>query len=86
MSGLGFLEIEFRTGFLRGGERVMRATMREPTVADNMASQAAAKDPAKREIGLFASLLEISPAEIETLTMADYARVQDAYRDFLGDE
>jgi hypothetical protein len=77
-------EITLNTGFLRGGERQKQLVMREPTVADNMTINQVTKDVAQRELRLFSALCEITPEEVQTLTMADYGRLQDAYTAFLS--
>lgn len=76
--------IEFRTGFLRGSERVKTAEMREPTVDDQLLAQEATKSQAQAELRLFAALCGITPDEIRTLSIYDYGQLQDAYAGFLA--
>lgn len=55
-------------------------TLREPRVCDIRAAQKLAKsDDDERELLLFASLAEVSTADLESLPYRDYQRVQEAY-------
>lgn len=85
MSGVGDLDrvtVEFAAGFERAGARVRSVSMREPTVADNIAAEKSAKSAAEQEIALIANLCELSPTEVASLTMRDYRRLQDALLGF----
>ena len=76
-------DIALAAGFDRGGERLRQVTMREPTVNDTLAAQKAGGGKSGQvEIALLANLCEMSPAEVGSLTMRDYGRLQDALRDF----
>lgn len=77
-------KIEFRKGFLRGDVRVSSCEMREPTVADQLNAQETGKGAAAQELHLFASLCELSPDELRSLSLHDYGRLQSAYADFLA--
>lgn len=78
------MDIELKTPVEAGGQRIDRIEMRRPKVRDLLAAEKAAKGDAEREIRLFASLCEVEPAVIEELDLADYGRLQEAYRGFLG--
>lgn len=75
--------LEFRTGFLRGEARIKICQMREPTVDDQMNAQGTGKTAAAQELHLFASLCDLTPDELRSLSLHDYGRVQQAYQDFL---
>ena len=76
--------IDLKTPVEIGGRRIERIDMRRPRVRDLLAAEKAAKGDAEREIRLFASLCEVEPAVIEELDLADYGRLQEAYRGFLA--
>jgi len=65
------------------GTEVSSLTMREPTVADELAIEKI-KSVGERESQAIANLTEQSPEAIRGLTMRQYARLQDAYGVFLG--
>lgn len=64
------------------GAETRELAMRRPKVRDERDARRQADNDADREIVLFANLCEVPPAVVEELDMADYARLQDAYRDF----
>ncbi|MFA5712137.1 phage tail assembly protein [Mycolicibacterium sp.] len=76
--------IDLKTPVEIGGRRIERIDMRRPRVRDLLAAEKAAKGDAEREIRLFSSLCEVEPAVIEELDLADYGRLQEAYRGFLA--
>jgi hypothetical protein len=61
-----------------------KITLRRPKVRDMIASDKSKGSDADKEVALFANLAEITPDEIESLDMADYKQLQDAYKDFLS--
>lgn len=66
------------------GVQVSALTMREPRVRDRRAATAAAKgDTEAGEVRLFAALCDVSPDSIESLTLADYGRLQEVFVGFL---
>ena len=65
------------------GTEVSSLTMREPTVADELAIEKI-KSVGERESQAIANLTEQSPEAIRGLTMRQYGRLQDAYGVFLG--
>ncbi|WP_298937551.1 phage tail assembly protein [uncultured Ruegeria sp.] len=65
------------------GTEVSSLTMREPTVADELAIEKI-KSIGERESQAIANLTEQSPETIRGLTMRQYGRLQDAYGVFLG--
>lgn len=66
-------------GITVGGEKRTEVTLREPTAGDNMAARQMAKgDNAMHEITLIANLADLSPEEVQSAKMRDYARLQEA--------
>ncbi|AZB63855.1 phage tail assembly protein [Cereibacter sphaeroides] len=57
---------------LRSGRRI---TMREPTIADQLATKG---NNEERELTLVGNLCLLSPEEVRALTLRDYQRVQAA--------
>ncbi len=78
----GTLTIGLRTGATISGAKVKALTMREPTVADQIAVAGMQGGDAAKEVALFANLCSITPDEMKSLTMRDYTRVQQGYRGF----
>lgn len=75
-------QIKLDTGIEINGTTVKVLTMREPTVADQLSADEIKGSDAVKEITIFANLCEISPDEIKQMTMKDYRKLQEAYRDF----
>lgn len=65
-----------------GGVVTKSLSMRRPKVRDDKDARRGVKDPADQEVRLFANLCEVAPDVIEELDLADYQRLQDAFRDF----
>ena len=59
-------------------------TMRRAKVRDSRDAQRGGGSNADAEIRLFANLCEVTPAAIEEIDMADYARMQKVYEGFLS--
>ena len=66
------------------GKEVTEISMRRPKVKDQRNAEKSATDDAGREISLFSALTGINPEDLEELDMADYTRLQEAYRSFLS--
>ena len=66
------------------GEPVTSLSMRRAKARDSRDAQRGGGSPADVEIRLFANLCEVSTDTIESLDMADYTRLQDAYQRFLA--
>lgn len=65
------------------GVRLERLTLRRPKVRDLLAaSKSAGSDEVLRELRLFANLCEVAHDVIESLDMADYSKLQEAYAGF----
>ena len=66
------------------GIEVTTLTMRRAKVRDSRDAQRDGGSSAEAEIRLFANLCEVTPAAIEEIDMADYARIQKVYEGFLS--
>ena len=67
------------------GRTLSEITMRRAKVKDMRLATAGAKgDDAMTEIRLFANLCDVSPDAIESLDLADYAKLQERFRSFTG--
>lgn len=75
-------EIKLQSGVEISGALVKTITMREPTVGDAIAAQDYKGNSAAQEVAYIANLCEVSPAEIQSMTMRDYKRLQDALAAF----
>lgn len=78
------VDIELSKALDVDGVKVTKLRMREPTVADQLASEEMAGGEAVKEIAMLANLCEISPADIKQLTLRDYKKVQAAFLGFIG--
>lgn len=76
-------DIKLSSPMTIAGAEVKALRMREPTVADQLASEEVKGSDAAREIAMFANLCEVSPDEIKQLTLKDYRAVQKAFAGFL---
>jgi len=69
------------------GVQVDRLTMRAPCVRDVRAAQAASNgDVEQREMSLFASLTQTPEADLMSLKMVDYMRLQAGYFRLVTDD
>ena len=66
------------------GVKVAVLQLRRPKVRDMLSVEKTAQNDAEKEIQLFANLCEVSPDNLLDLDMADYAKLQKAYQDFLS--
>ncbi len=57
--------------------------IRRPKVRDRLIVERMKKTEAEKEIMMIASLAEVEPAVIEELDLADYAKIQGIFADFL---
>lgn len=78
------LEITLDFPISVGGVETNSLTLRRPKIADQKAVQLSKKSPMEAEIDLFANLLQITPAEISEMDLADYSKVSEAYVSFLA--
>ncbi len=63
---------------------VSELTLRRPTVRDMLAADKMQGSDAEKEIRMFCNLCEVEPSVIETLDLADYNQLQQAYQGFLS--
>lgn len=64
------------------GRELTQLRLRRPKVRDELAAQRPGGSDAERELRLLANLCEVAPATLEDLDMADYLRLQEAYKGF----
>ena len=57
--------------------------IRRPKVRDRLAVERMKKSEAEKEIFMIANLAEVEPEVIEELDLADYAKIQGVFADFL---
>lgn len=74
----GSVTVTLRKGLDIDGASVKTLTLREPTVADQIAAQETKGGPAAQEVALIANLSQMTPDDIKKLTLHDYGRAQDA--------
>jgi hypothetical protein len=65
------------------GTEVRSVTMREPRVSDQLAVDHISSAGA-REVAIIGNLCELAPEAVGSLTMRQYARLQDAYQAFMA--
>jgi phage FluMu protein gp41 len=70
----GSVKIPLHTGMKMDGALVKELTMREPTVDDQLASQAAGGSEAEQQVVMIANLCMVTPKDIRSLTLRDYQR------------
>ncbi len=79
----GTVDIPLSKAITISGASVKGLRMREPTVADQLAMDAAAGSDAVKELHMFASLCMVAPADLHQLGLRDYKKVQDTFRAFV---
>ena len=80
----GYIDVELSRPMTIDGAQVKALRMREPTVADQLASEEMKGSDSAREIAMLANLCEVSPDDIKRLTLKDYKKLQAAFLGFLG--
>ncbi len=76
------IELDFPVD-LKGVE-VKSLRLRMPRVKDMITASKIGKTDEEKEVELFSNLTENSPELIESLTLVDYNKLQEAYSDFLS--
>ena len=66
------------------GVSVNQLKVRRPKVRDMLGVESTKASDAEKEINLFANLCEVTPETLMGLDMADYAKLQKVYQDFLS--
>lgn len=74
----GRADIALTKAYTLGGVECRCIGMREPTVADQLAMDHIKGGDAAKEIGFLANLCELTPADIQKLSLRDYKRLQTA--------
>lgn len=80
----GYVDVQLARPLVIDGAQVKALRMREPTVADQLASDEMKGGEAAKEITMLANLCEVSPDDIKRLTLRDYKKLQGAFMGFLG--
>jgi hypothetical protein len=80
----GFVDVELSRPMDIDGAQVKALRMREPTVADQLASEEMKGSDSAKEIAMLANLCEVSPDDIKRLTLKDYKKLQAAFLGFIG--
>lgn len=80
----GFVDVELSKPMDIDGAQVKKLRMREPTVADQLASDEMSGSEAVKEITMLANLCEVAPDDIKRLTMKDYRKLQAAFLGFIA--
>lgn len=78
------VKIELTHSIEIDGAKVGAIQLRRPKVRDMLSVEKSVDNDAEKEIQLFANLSELSPDNLLELDMADYAKLQKAYQDFLS--
>lgn len=82
--GEGFTDVSLNRPLEIDGAKVSVIRMREPTVADQLASENAKGSDSAKEIAMLANLCEVAPDDIKRLPLKDYKRLQTAFLGFIG--
>lgn len=80
----GYVDVELSRPMAIDGAQVKALRMREPTVADQLASEEMKGSDSAKEIAMLANLCEVSPDDIKRLTLKDYKKLQAAFLGFIG--
>ncbi|WP_441253583.1 phage tail assembly protein [Bradyrhizobium sp. 613_E4_N2_2] len=59
-------------------------TMREPKVLDMRAAQKSSKSAEDTELKMFGDLCQMTPAELDQLSIKNYGRLQEAFKLFMS--
>lgn len=81
--GDGFVDVALSRPLEIAGAKVATIRLREPTVADQLATDTGKGTDAQREIALIANLAELAPDDLKRLPMKDYKRLQLALLGFI---
>jgi len=80
----GYVDVELSRPMSIDGAQVKALRMREPTVADQLASEEMKGSDSAKEIAMLANLCEVTPDDIKRLTLKDYKKLQGAFLGFIG--
>lgn len=79
----GYVDIPLSRQLTLGGAKVASIRMREPLVDDQLAMDSMGGSDAQKEIGVFANLTELAPADIGRLPLRDYRKLQKTFQSFI---
>lgn len=80
----GYIDVALSRPMAIDGAQVKALRMREPTVADQLASEEMKGSDSAKEIAMLANLCEVSLDDIKRLTLKDYKKLQAAFLGFIG--
>lgn len=66
------------------GAKVGELAIRRPTVKDMRVARNSGKSDADQEIALIANLAQITPADVDSIDIADFVKVQKVLQGFFG--
>jgi hypothetical protein len=66
------------------GAKIGELALRRPTVKDMRVARNSGKSDADQEIALIANLAQITPADVDSLDIADFVKVQKVLQGFFG--
>lgn len=78
------VKVELSAPVTIAGVKTSTVSMRAPKVRDMLIMDKNGGSDAEKEIRLIASLTDLTPDAIEEMTLADYGKLQQAYRGFLS--
>lgn len=77
-----YVDIELARPIRVDGVSVKVLRMREPTVGDQLAMDVVKGGDAAKELAMMSNLCQITPDQLQTLTLRDYKKVQAAFVNF----
>lgn len=77
-----YVDVELSRPLEIDGTKVSKLRMREPTVGDQIAVQKMKGDDTDKELAMMANLCEITPEDVQKLTLRDFRRLQEAFLGF----
>ena len=80
----GFVDVTLSRPLEIDGANVTKLRLREPTVADQLASDEFKGGDAAKEIFTMANLCQVSPDDLKKLTLRDYKKLQEAFLGFIS--
>jgi hypothetical protein len=80
----GYVDVELEFPVDMNGVEIKSLRLRMPRVRDMIMASKSAKSDEEKEVELFSHLTENAPDLIESLTLVDYKKLQEAYSNFLS--
>lgn len=75
-------QIKLKHGITIAGAKINAVRMRAPTVGDTLAADKMGGSDAEKELAIFANLCELAPTDLHGMHLADYKKLQEAWRGF----